>query len=77
MFTIVIMKGYKYSNYLSNSFYIRQLKTPIFLIAKSRLKQSTQRFGTTIEGRFSRKAMGGLMQDLHIKNCWAGLNMFT
>lgn len=77
MITTVIMKGDKNSNQLSNPFYIRQLKTPFFLIAKSRLKQSTQHFGTTIEGRFSRKAVGGLMQDLHIKICWAGLNMVT
>lgn len=77
MITTVIMKGDKYSNQLSNPFYIRQLKTPFFLIAKSQLKQSTQHFGTTIEGHFSRKGVGSLMLGLHIKNCWVGLNMVT
>lgn len=77
MITTVIMKGDKYSNQLSNPFYIRQLKTPFFLIAKSRLKQSTQHFGNTIEGHFSRKRVGSLMLGLHIKNCWVGLNMVT
>lgn len=77
MITTVIMKGDKYSNQLSNPFYIRQIKTPFFLIAISRLKQSTQHFGTTTEGRFPRKAVGGLMQGLHLKICWDGLNMVT
>lgn len=79
MITTVIMKGDKYSNYLSYPFYIRQHKTPCFFNCQKsvKLKQSTQHFGTTIEGRFSRKAVGGLMQGLQVKNCWAGLNMVT